>query len=367
MAEPGIEDRPVDGSGRRATPPPPAAETASAVETRQRRAPETARPRSEGTPPIALRSSFDLAPEVVRVMLTAPSIGRTAELLGITGRDHEELLAAIPPAVADPEILTAVTEEANLLRGAAGLDVPEADLGSLAIRDDALQARILPGRGLIPILAHLAGTDTVRAWHAARGLTEEESWGVLADLGQQMRVHRLTYGELGHHTVGWTALNWAGRLFWLGRLQFDLHRSGRKDGPARWVIGTHIPATGPLTPTSVDESFARARTFFSEHFADLSDDGDGALFGREFWCTSWLVNAELPELVGADSNLGAFAARWSIERTSPGADDAAFFVFHARPPYDPAAFPGTTRLERAVGDRLRDGSGWLLGTGRLTL
>ncbi|MGP9693954.1 acyltransferase domain-containing protein [Brachybacterium sp. AOP25-B2-12] len=349
--------------------PPPREGTASSSEPDlpHRRTREAALPRVEGAPPRALRSSFDLSIDAVGAMLTAPAIGRTAELLGITGIDHEELLAVIPRAIADPAILAAVTEEANLLRTAAGLDVPEAALGALAVRDDALQARVLPGRGLVPILAHLVSTDTVRAWHTARGLSAEESWGALADLGQQMRVHRLTYGGLGHHTLGWTALNWAGRLFGLGRLQFDLHRSGREEGPPRWVIGTHIPATGPLTPDAVDASFARASTFFTTHFSDLATAGPQAPFGREFTCTSWLVNDELPELVGADSNLGAFAARWSIERTHPGSDDAAFFVFHARPPYDAAAFPRTTRLERAVADRLRDGRGWLLGTGRLVI
>ncbi|MGO2537770.1 MAG: acyltransferase domain-containing protein, partial [Brachybacterium tyrofermentans] len=57
--------------------------------------------------------------------------------------------------------------------------------------------------------------------------------------------------------------------------------------------------------------------------------------------------------------------RWEIVSTSPGADGAAFFVFHALPPYDAAALPRTTRLERVVGERLADGRGWDSGLGRL--
>lgn len=323
--------------------------------------------RIEGTPPLAARATFDLTPDAVRLMLTAPAAEATMRLLSITGEDREDLLAAIPAAVEDPEILAAVTEEANLLRASAGLDTPAPDLGAHTRRDDALQARITPGRGLVPILAHLVGTDTVRAWHAARGLTPEQSWTALADLGQQMRVHRLTFGSLGLHTHSWTVLNWCGRLFTLGRLQFDLQRTTGEPGGDRWIIGTHIPATGPLTPESVDASFSAATAFFAEHFGDLGEGRtDGApTFGHEFLCTSWLVNEELAGIVGPDSHLGAFSARWRITGTVDGSDDAAFFIFHRRPPYDPSTFPRGTRLERAVAERLEDGRGWRVGTGRL--
>jgi hypothetical protein len=77
------------------------------------------------------------------------------------------------------------------------------------------------------------------------------------------------------------------------------------------------------------------------------------------------MNPELIEFLGADSNIGAFVSRWEIVATSPGNDSAAFFVFGARPPYDPASFPRRTRLEREVADRLADGRGWLDGKGML--
>lgn len=326
--------------------------------------PERPDPRPEmiGDPPTAVRPTFALEPDAVAVMLTAPSAPALMDRLGISPEDQAQLLELLPQVAADSELLVAVTEIANLLRAEAGLDAQPAALGEHTERLNALQERLLPGQGLLMIAAHLVSTDVVRAWHTARGLTQEQSWLALSDLGQQMRVHRLTFGELGHHTLAWTAMNWTGRLFWLGRLQFDLHRSGA----GRWRIGTHIPATGPLTPAAVEESFAAAQQFFPSRFADLSAESEGEVFGREFVCHSWLVNEELPQIVGPDSNLGAFAARWTVEKTFPAADDAVFFVFNQRPPYQLADLPQRSRLQRGLIARLEDGRGWLGGKGRLS-
>lgn len=324
------------------------------------------RPEILGDPPTVVRPAFALEADAVRLMLGARSLPRLMELLGISEQDRTELAAVLPAAVADDEVLAAVTEIANLLRREAGLDAEPAPLEQQVERLNALQERVLRGQGLIAILAHLVSTDVVRAWHAARGLGEEESWLALSDLGQQMRVHRATFGELGHHTVGWTAMNWTGRLFWLGRLQFDLHRRRDRDGE-RWALGVHIPATGPLSPAAVEASLDAATAFFTARFADLGADRSPATppFGREFECTSWLVSAELPGLLGPDSNLGAFARRWQIEDTYDAAGDAAFFVFHRRPPVVPEQLVARTRLERAVRERLVAGEGWRGGIGRL--
>ncbi|APX34324.1 hypothetical protein BH708_18240 [Brachybacterium sp. P6-10-X1] len=320
-----------------------------------------------GDPPSAVRPVDELGAADVATMLTAPSAPELLDLLGITGQDHDELMPLLGPAAADDEILGEITRTANLLRAGAGLDVPEADLGSLGEHHRTLQQRLAPGEGLVAILALAVSTSTVRAWHAARGLSTELSWEVLADLGQQMRVHRRSSGRLGLHQLGWMALNWAGRLVHLGRLQFDLHRIEEGTGHERWVLGTHIPARGPLTPEAVEDSFLRATECATTHYADLdADRPQGApAFGHEFVCDSWLMNPVLVDELGADSNIGGFVDRWEIVSHSPGADSAAFFVFGERPPYEAAALPRVTRLERVVAERLADGRGWEVGVGRL--
>jgi len=335
-------------------------------------------------PPAEIRAEDELAAPDVRVMLTAPSRTALLDRLGITGADAEDLMPLLDAAAADEEILAEVTTAANRLRAAAGLEVPEVDLAADKDRHDALQQRLAPGEGLIPILAFLVSTSTVRAWHAARGLDAALSWQVLADLGQQMRVHRTGTDRLGLHQLHWVCGNWAGRLVHLGRLQFDLSRrrvalleqgedrTGAErtgdDEPVRWVIGTHIPATGPLDPTAVDASFDAAVAYFTENYADLGADrpADAPRFGHEFTCDSWLLSDQFAEITGPESNLARFAARWESIGSDPhGADGALFFTFGKRPPVDPDTLPRRTRLERGVAERLADGRGWTTGTGRL--
>ncbi|MGP9537669.1 acyltransferase domain-containing protein [Brachybacterium sp. AOP43-C2-M15] len=332
-----------------------------------------------GDPPVAVRAQEELAAADVAAMLTAPSRAALFDLLGITGVDAAELAPLADAATEDAELLAEVTTIANSLRSAAGLETPAADLDAHKERHDALQQRLAPGEGLLPILGFLVSTATARAWHAARGLEETSSWHVLADLGQQMRVHRAGTDLLGLHQLNWVASNWAGRLVHLGRLQFDIGRRRlarleqgaertAQDEPRRWVIGTHIPATGPLDPASVEESFAAATTYFTRHYADLGADRSARepRFGHEFVCDSWLLSDEFPEIVGAESNLARFAGLWERIGTDPdGADGALFFVFGRRPPVDPAALPRRTRLEEAVAERLADGRGWTSGSGRL--
>ena len=141
------------------------------------------------SPPVEIRAEDELSAAEVRVMLTAPSRTALLENLGITGADAEDLLPLLDAATTDEEILAEVTATANRLRAAAGLEVPAIDLAADKDRHDALQQRLAPGEGLLRS-AFLVSTSTVRAWHAARGLDAARSWHVLADLGQQMRVHR---------------------------------------------------------------------------------------------------------------------------------------------------------------------------------
>lgn len=133
-------------------------------------------------------------------MLIAPSLPATLDLLGVSESDRSELLGAIPRAVGDPALLEAVTEVAALLPAAAGPGAEPPDLRPRREHDDALQQAVVPGQGLVAILAHLVSTDTVRAFHDARGIDPRITRRSLADLGQQMRVHREVTGGLGLHT-----------------------------------------------------------------------------------------------------------------------------------------------------------------------
>src|SRR5699024_687956 len=157
-------------------------------------------------------------------------------------------------------------------------------------------------------------TSTVRAWHRERGLSTEQSWHVLADLGQQMRVHRRSSGRLGLHQLPWMALNWRGRLVHLGRLQFDLHRAERRTARERWVIGSHTPAACSPDLAAVGWSLVRAGEYCATLYPYLeADRPEGApRVGNECVWDPWRMNDVLPRERGEDSDLSGNVLRCEI-------------------------------------------------------
>jgi GNAT-like C-terminal domain/N-acyltransferase N-terminal domain len=199
--------------------------------------------------------------------------------------------------------------------------------------------------GVLEMLALLVSADEVVAYQLSRGITAEQAWHSLADLGQQVWVHRLTYGSFGLHTYGWLRTGWSGGLSWLGRLQFNLQRLAD-----RWVLSCHIPRTGPLSPELVDDAFEQARCFFRRHFADYPT--------TEFYCSSWLLDPELAAALPG-SNIAAFQQRWTLfGEPHPGDEDAVFFTFARRGGVDLTTLPRSTSLQRVIIDRLQAGQHW---------
>lgn len=212
------------------------------------------------------------------------------------------------------------------------------------------------GAGVLELLALVATADDVRAFHASRGIGDDDSWRALSDLGQQVFVHRLTYGSFGLHTHDWLRVAWSGALYWLGRLQFNLQPSATS--ATGWVLSTHIPRSGPLAPAEVDASFAAARQFFGDHFADHPTDA--------FFCHSWLLDPDLAAALPEASNMALFQRRWTLQgEPGPGDEDAVFFTFARRPPVDLVSLPRDTTLQRAILDRLAAGDHWHVWEGRI--
>ena len=247
-------------------------------------------------------------------------------------------------------------ERAVRARGTTPLDPRRAHKDARARATADLPNSDARDTGVLPMLALLVTAPEAAAFHASRGVPEDVSAATLADFGQQVHVHRLTFGEFGLHTHWWVQLVWSGFLFRLGRLQFNLALE-QPAGVPEWVLSTHIPMSGPLLPTSVDESFAEAASFFADHFPDYPT--------RWFHCRSWLLDPVLSERL-PQSNLAAFQRRWTLYgQAEPGMEDVLFFVFHRRGRVDPGSLPTDTALQRLVVERLASGQGWDVFDGRL--
>ncbi|WP_114560007.1 acyltransferase domain-containing protein [Desertihabitans aurantiacus] len=283
---------------------------------------------------------------------TAP---RLAELLGLRPDDAADTAALVEQVLSDPAARDVVAEHAEALAGVVG-DFTESR-GSV-FGDDPARLDVTRPDGTtvqagLALVALLAATGEVRAFHQRHGIGEEQTWRTLSDLGQQVWVHRRTFGGFGLHTQEWLTWAWSGALHWLGRLQFNLRQRTDEAGtvqPGRWVLSVHIPESGPLGPDVVDDSFARARDFFARHHPDHP--------AEELHCSSWLLDPALAEGLPG-SNMATFQQRWTpTGRSWPGDGDALFFTFRRRGDVDLDSLPQQTSLQRLVVQRIRDGRGW---------
>ena len=287
-----------------------------------------------------------------------------ARLVAATAPERLETLGFRPDDAADVARLVerVLTSDSDLHRVAVLADRLIAQIGWFAeppedLFDHDLARDERLGAGACPMLALLLTAEDVVDFHHSRRIPEDMSWHTLSDLGQQVWVHRRTYGTFGLHTQGWLTIAWSGALYWLGRLQFNL--LGRP-ADAEWRLSTHIPETGPLTPAGVEDSFRQAKAFFTEHFADYEIS--------EFHCESWLLDPQLPEALGAETNMSRFQQRWRLDPPPRDGDgDAMFFAFNRRGKVDLDSLPQTTSLERAIVAKLRSGGHWKVWNGHLSL
>lgn len=299
--------------------------------------------------------------ERVAARLAAPTLGGELDRLGLRADDVADAVAVLP-GLDDAEheaiavVATGLVARLGLVPGTAEADRAE---------DPFAGCPQPAGRptGLLPLAALVLTADDVRAWHRARGITAADSDAALTDLGQQVWVHRQTFGAFGLHTHGWLAFGaWTGVLFWLGRLQFNVQRASA----GHWRLSTHIPQSGPLTPESVDEALSLARAFFAAHFPDQPV--------VEFFCSSWLLDPQLVEVLPPASNMVRFQQRWhDVVAKSDGNADALFFVFRRRYDWDAPGgpdlqldqLPRDTTLQRAIIDKIVAGGCWQVCRGEI--
>lgn len=109
------------------------------------------------------------------------------------------------------------------------------------------------------------------------------------------------------------------------------------------IIALHIPPSGgAFTPETIDETITLAREFVDTYFPEWQPKG--------YTCDSWLLDPQLEELLGEDSNIVRFGRRFSLVGTESPGKSPFYFVF-MRPneeAVDPATLSENTRLERAL-------------------
>jgi hypothetical protein len=266
-------------------------------------------------------------------------------LLGFTEADRKDTrkLAVDPVAVAD---------FAAELRRRLGTFPAEGEVRS-------------PDDPHVSIAAFLTTLPDVRRYHHERGISDAVSWATLADLGKQLDVHRRTHGGYGLETHWWMTLHWVGTIYALGRLQYLLHQAPAAKPvpgvePGEWVVGVHIPESGPLTPALVDASLDQAREFFPRHFPEYPV--------RTATLGSWLLDPYLLDHLPRESNVVGFGRRFTpYGEPFDSQGSAVYFTFRSRDLENLENLPRDTRLQRLVLDRIRAGGTWQTAFGYLRL
>ncbi|SEP79463.1 acyltransferase domain-containing protein [Microlunatus flavus] len=303
-------------------------------------------------PTATLGAAPSSSPAHVRAELSRPDLEEHAEALGFRGPDLPDLVAAARGVLERPADLAVVEQAARRLLDRIG-DLPARD------GDDVWEGVEVGEDGVLAVLALLATAPALAAFHASRGVPADVSAATVADLGQQVWVHRLVSGRFGLYSYAWeTGWVWSGALYRLGRLQFSVEEGTTVDGSGRELVcSTHIPRGAALRDADVDAALAAAQPFFARHFPEL-----GPL---DLHCVSWMLDPRLPRLLPG-SNLARFQRRWRTYGERREADeDAFFFAFARRGRPEVDRLVAETSLQRAILSVWRSGEHWHLVEGRL--
>ena len=281
--------------------------------------------------------------------------------LGFTAEDAAETIAACPDPATDPELWWLLERSRQqLVNGIGHLDqdpewqhprLPESPSDSSSPSSSSAKARFFYVHVLLASFA-----DTM-AYHSQLGIDERISWATFADLGRQVAINRRIHGRGGLHVPGWFRLHARGLIYDLGRLQFNRAKQGQD-----FVLGTHIPESGPMAPEECDASFDRAARFFPTYFPDETY--------RQADCVSWLMDPQLADQLPADSNIVRFQRRFRLVEGSLREADRDIVEFVFRRDWDEliareglGVLPTDTRLQHAIVRHLRAGGHWRVGRG----
>lgn len=113
------------------------------------------------------------------------------------------------------------------------------------------------------------------------------------------------------------------------------------------LLDTHIPAGGGMTPELVRESMQQALEFFPRYFPDRPFVG--------FGCASWILNPDLEEMLGGDSNMVRWQRELYLFPWPSGPRDGLAAAYDEHEPEDLATAPRDSRLRRAMLERLESG------------
>jgi hypothetical protein len=233
----------------------------------------------------------------------------------------------------------------------------------IGFSEDVIQALSTHSTRLKSAIELLGRLPEVRKLHAERKVSEEVTKGTLMDMEVWLRDHYQKCNTWGFTAAGWLEHHFSGRVYALGRLQFQ---TSDYDLPKHYalpkvsdvlsegdqILYVHIPATGKLDDAECTKSFERVMEFFPLHFPEHKF--------KAFVCESWIMDPALKKFLPEKSNLLSFQRRFHhIEL--PGATDEQMWerVF----PKGTEGTLQTTSLQREILEHYRTGGKCCMAAG----
>lgn len=243
---------------------------------------------------------------------------------------------------------------------AAGFDFRKAEgpLGDFYQYEKMKQARsqlqeiLGPDEDHIKMLAcMLKGSADAYALYQEKGISDQIYFDTMRCYTRFMAESRRSTGRLCFDRSWWTSRQAGCHLFRVGQLEYEIVPLG-----AEAAIELHIPSDADFSPEQVDRSLEQAGRFFQKHYPQLT--------GAEYRCHSWLLDGQLREMLGEDSNILHFQTRFEILDRGEADREFMEWLFQTKSA-DLSSLPERTCLQRNMKRHLLAGGQIRTAFGRL--
>ena len=198
----------------------------------------------------------------------------------------------------------------------------------------------------------------------SRGIGDDIFYATLFDLTVCCRVCQAASGIYGigqNQYRRWMHMVLTGKLYRLGRLEFELAKSPMDIQLDRWQLAkgapclhVHIPRYQPLDEEACEASYDQARSFFARYFG---------ISRCCFLCHSWLLHPWLKEVLPEGSRILGFQNRFRLLEVTQDIPAAVSWIFPNCKDKDICEYPAETALQRAALAQIQSGGSMGLGLG----
>lgn len=211
--------------------------------------------------------------------------------------------------------------------------------------------------GLKALTVFLTAALVTRENYKKLGIKDKIFIDTMKIFSRFVNEHLVSFGEYGFNREWWIYRNLSCVLFRLGELEFEMKYIDDED-TSGWakkgtpVLSVHIPSDAVMTRTELDNSYDFAKKFFQKYFPG---------FNYAFaFCSSWLLSAELKNLLPPTSKILEFQSDYEI--ISSDNEDTSYMEWVFKNNYtDYSLFPEKTSLQRSIKNHVLNGG--VIGSG----